>query len=149
METGIIGYPFFLPLLAGHNYCGNREKRAMYKYRILLLTLFTAICISWIKPDNSALKNIRYSNISDTSVCDKVFDGKYVESDHVTQLSMGGASPGQKIKIIIKGKDRDNFPSPPEKLYPGKTVCVKGPVEMQDGQSAIVVKDPGQIIVQQ
>jgi hypothetical protein len=121
----------------------------MYKYGILLFAAFAVISLSWNKSDFSAIKNIQFPNISDTSVCDKVFDGKYTDSNHITFISLGGASPGQKIRIIIKGKDRDNFPSPPEKLYTGKTVCVKGPVEMQDGQPSVVVKDPGQIIVQQ
>ena len=67
----------------------------------------------------------------------------------IQSSALGGASPGQKILILIKEKDRDHFPSPPEKLYTGKTVCVKGPVEMQNGQALVVVKDPGQIIVQQ
>jgi len=120
----------------------------MFKYGILLCTLLAAISLSWNK-SGFAVKNARFPKISDTSVCDKVFDGKYIDSNHITCLNLGGASPGQKIRIIIKGKDRDNFPSPPEKLYTGKTVCVKGPVEVQDSQPSIVVKDPGQIIVQQ
>ena len=121
----------------------------MFKYGILLFTLFAAISLSWNNSDFSALKKTRFPNISDTSVCDKVFDGKYIDSNHITLINLGGASPGQKISIIIKGKDRDNFPSPPEKLYTGKTVCVKGPVETQNGLPSVVVKDPGQIIVQQ
>jgi hypothetical protein len=120
----------------------------MFKYEILLCTLAAAFSLSWNK-SGFAIRDARLPNISDTSVCDKVFDGKYIDSNHVTCLNLGGASPGQKIRIIIKGKDRDNFPSPPEKLYAGKTVCVKGPVELQDSQPSIVVKDPGQIIVQQ
>jgi hypothetical protein len=118
----------------------------MLKYGILLFTLFAAISLSWDKSDFSTKV---FPNISDTTVCDKVFDGKYIDSNHITCLSLGGASPGQKIKVIIKGRDRDNFPSAPEKLYTGKTVCVKGPIEVQDSQPAIIVKDPGQIIVQQ
>ena len=121
----------------------------MFKYGILLFTILAAISLSWNKSGFFVIRDTRFQNISDTSVCDKVFDGKYIDSNHVTCLNLGGASPGQKIRVIIKGKDRDNFPSPPEKLYTGKTVCVKGPVEVQDSQPSIVVKDPGQIIVQQ
>jgi hypothetical protein len=121
----------------------------MYKYGILLFATFAAINLSWNNSDFSTIKNTQLRNISDTSVCDKVFDGKYIDSNHITLISLGGSSPGQKISIVIKGKDRDNFPSPPEKLYTGKTVCVKGPVEMLNGQPSVVVKDPGQIIVQQ
>jgi len=119
----------------------------MFKYAILLV-MGASISLSWNKSP-LAIKNKGFPGIADTSVCDKVFDGKYIDSNHITCISLGGASPGEKIRIIIKGKDRDNFPSPPEKLYTGKTVCVKGPVEIQDNQPSIVVKDPGQIIVQQ
>jgi hypothetical protein len=121
----------------------------MFKYGILLFAVIAATGLSWNKSDFSSYKSTQIPKISDTSVCDKVFDGKYSDSNHITFISLGGASPGQKIRIIIKGKDRDNFPSPPEKLYTGKTICVKGPVEMMDSQPSIVVKDPGQIIVQQ
>ncbi len=121
----------------------------MYKYGILLLTAFAAISLSWNRSESKPIAHAWILNFSDTSVCDKVFDGKYTDSNKVTCISLGGASPGQKITIVIKGSDRNNFPSPPEKLYTGKTVCVKGPVEMQGGQPTVVVKNPGQIVVQQ
>ncbi|HEY2648715.1 MAG TPA: hypothetical protein VGI38_05960 [Puia sp.] len=120
----------------------------MYKYRILIFVLLSVISLSWKQADLFKFGNAATPIISDTSVCDKVLDGKYNAGDQITTLSLGGISPGQ-IRIIIKGKDRDNFPSPPEKLYIGKTVCVKGPVETQDGQLSIVIKDPGQIVIQQ
>jgi hypothetical protein len=120
----------------------------MRKYQILLFALITGILISWIKPLRRGENRI-HPNYSDTSVCDKVFDGKYSETDQLTMISLGGVSPGQKMTILIKGTDRKNFPSPPEKLYTGKTVCVKGPVEMQNGLPSVLVKDPGQIVVQQ
>jgi hypothetical protein len=125
------------------------EIAAMIKYGFLLFASFAAASLSWNKSVSTAGKNVRPATISDTSVCDKVFDGKYIDSSRNTLISLGGASPGQKIMIVIKGKDRNNFPSPPEKLYTGKTVCVKGPVEIQNGQPSVVVKDPGQIVVQQ
>ena len=121
----------------------------MFKYGILLFASFATVSLSWNTSAFSAVQNVRLPNFSDTSVCDKVFDGKYTDSNHITCINLGGASPGQKIRIIIKGKDRNNFPSAPEKMYTGKTVCVKGPVEMQDGMPSVIVKDPGQIIVQQ
>ena len=120
----------------------------MNKYGSLLIFLAVVISLSWKKADLRSVGNALLFISSDTSVCDKVFDGKYNDSNHVTTLNLGGISAGQ-IRIVIKGKDRNNFPSPPEKLYIGKTVCVKGPVEQQDGQLSIVVKDPGQMVVQQ
>src|SRR4051794_24691443 len=113
---------------------------------IIILPLI--ICLSWNKPDFRFTENKSFHGSPDTSVCDKVFDGKFDETSQTTTLNLGGISAGQ-IRILIKGKDRNNFPSPPEKLYLGKTVCVKGPVETHDGQLSIIIKDPGQIVVQQ
>ena len=120
----------------------------MFKY-LFLIALWAPFSLSWNKSPFSAMQNKPFRAVADTSVCDKVFDGKYIDSSHTTCISLGGSSPGEKIRIIIKGKDRDNFPSPPEKLYTGKIVCVKGPVEIQDNHPSIIVKDPGQIVVQQ
>lgn len=61
---------------------------------------------------------------------------------------MGGAYPNQKISVVIKGADRDKFKSAPEELYAGKTICVKGTVEIYKGRPEILVSDPKQIVVQ-
>jgi hypothetical protein len=84
----------------------------------------------------------------DTTVCDKVFDGKFLESAGITFLNLGGAFPDRKISVVIKGADRDKFRTPPGKLYAGKTICVKGFVEIYKGRPEIVASDPQQIVVQ-
>jgi hypothetical protein len=84
----------------------------------------------------------------DTTICDKVFDGKFLESSRITFLNLGGSFPNQKISIVIKGTDRDKFKAPPEKLYTGRTICVKGRVEIYKGRPEIVVTDPGQIVIE-
>jgi hypothetical protein len=81
----------------------------------------------------------------DTTVCDKVFDGKYLEGKQITFLNLGGFYPNQKLSVVIKGSVRGQFPSPPETLYAGKTICVKGPVEFFNGRPEIIVTDPKQI----
>jgi S1/P1 Nuclease len=85
--------------------------------------------------------------LSDTTICDKIYDGKFLESSQITFLNLGGAYPNQKISIVIKGADRDKFKEAPEKLYMGKTICVKGVIELYKGRLEIVVTDPNQIIV--
>ncbi len=84
----------------------------------------------------------------DTTVCDKMVDGKFIESSQITLLNVGGAYPNQKITIIIRGGDRNKFKTAPETLYAGKTICVKGPVEIYKGRPEIVVTDPNQIAIQ-
>jgi hypothetical protein len=88
------------------------------------------------------------THLSDTTICDKVYDGKYLESSQITLLNLGGAYPNQKISVVIKGADRDKFKEAPEKRYAGKTICVKGRVEIFKGRPEVVVTDPDQIVVQ-
>jgi len=85
---------------------------------------------------------------SDTTICEKVFDGKFLESSQITFLNLGGAYPNQKISVVIKGADRDKFKEAPEKLFAGRTICVKGIVEIYKGRPEIVVTEPVQIVVQ-
>jgi hypothetical protein len=85
--------------------------------------------------------------LHDTTICDKVFDAKYLESSQITFLNLGGAYPNQKISIVIKGADRDKFKTAPEKLYAGRTICVKDPIEIYKGRREIVVSDPNQIML--
>jgi hypothetical protein len=84
----------------------------------------------------------------DTTICDKVFDARFLESSQITFLNLGGAYPNQKISVVIKGADRDKFKSPPEKQYAGKTICVKGAVQIYKGRPEILVTDPKQIVLQ-
>jgi len=47
---------------------------------------------------------------------------------------------------VIFGKDREKFGgTPPEKLFDGKFVRVRGKVEEYRGKPQIVVEDPAQI----
>lgn len=84
----------------------------------------------------------------DTSVYEKMHDGKHLKGSQTTLLNLGGAYPNQKITIAIKGADRDKFKSSPETLYASKTICVKGPSEIYKSRPKIVVTDPQQTTIQ-
>lgn len=45
-------------------------------------------------------------NTSDTTICDKVYDGKYLKSSHITFLNVVGAYPNQKFSVVVKGNGR-------------------------------------------
>jgi hypothetical protein len=85
---------------------------------------------------------------ADTTICEKVFDGRYLEGKQITFLNLGGFYPNQKLSIVIKGDVRAKFPSAPEILFAGKTICVRGSIELYNGKPEIVVTDPGQIKLQ-
>ncbi len=116
----------------------------------LLLIITAFLLVSWGRAGHRTTTVINYRNsvIKDTSVCDKMFDGKFLENSQITLLNLGGAYPNQKITVVIKGADRSKFKTPPETLYAGKTICVKGPVQIYRGRPEIVVTDPQQIVVQ-
>jgi len=54
-----------------------------------------------------------------------------------------------KLSVVIKGKDRDKFPTAPEKSFAGKNICVTGVVMEYKGRPEIVVSDPKQIAVKE
>jgi hypothetical protein len=111
-----------------------------------VLIIITLLLISWGRKERVATDYINL--LKDTTVCDKMFDGKFLESSQITLLNLGGAYPNQKITVVIKGADRNKFKTPPESLYLDKTICVKGPVQIYRGRPEIVVTDPQQITIQ-
>jgi hypothetical protein len=126
----------------------------------LVFIIATFILISWSRIEHQVIvfayptlkteSGIAFINpvITDTSVCDKMFDGKFLESSQITLLNLGGAYPNQKMTVVIKGSDRKKFKTPPGTLYVGKTICVKGLIQIYKGRSEIVVTDPQQIVIQ-
>ena len=90
------------------------------------------------------------SNITgDTTVCYKVFGGKFLEGSQITFLNLGAAYPDQKISVVIKGGDRSKFKQAPELIFDQKTICVTGSFQMYKGKPEIIVKNPGQIVVKE
>ena len=121
-----------------------------YWFLKLFLIVITFMLISWgrvVHQPTASIKHI-YQVIKDTSVCDKMFGGKFLESSQITLLNLGGNYPNQKITIVIKGADRNKFKTPPETLFAGKTICVKGPIQIYRGRPEILVSDPQQIVIQ-
>src|SRR5207244_3489720 len=57
----------------------------------------------------------------------------------------GSSISDQIFTAFIWGENRGKFPTPPEKAYSGKKICVTGTISSYRGQPQIVVRDPGQI----
>lgn len=64
-----------------------------------------------------------------------------------TFLNLDQPYPRQIFTAVIWGKDRGGFGSPPETAYRGKRICVTGLVELYGGKPEIIVRNPGQITV--
>ena len=65
-----------------------------------------------------------------------------------TFLDIGADYPSKnRLSITIWGKNRSAFSTPPEKLYEGKTIAVRGKVYLYDGVCNIEVTSPDQITI--
>lgn len=87
------------------------------------------------------------TNDKTTTVCDKVYSTRLIQSSGMVFLNLGGDYPNQKMSVVIKGKDRDKFPVSPEIAYKDKSICVTGVISNYNGKVEIVVTDPEQIKV--
>lgn len=81
------------------------------------------------------------------TICDNVSGGRFLDSSNTkpTLLNMGGVFPNHKLTILINFVDRKNFPTPPEKTYSGKNVCVTGRVIDFKGKPEIIVESPQEL----
>jgi hypothetical protein len=87
----------------------------------------------------------------DRIVCGPVASTAFAEnsSEKHTYLNLGEAYPSiQRFTVLIKFADRENFPSEPEILYQGHTVCVDGVIVSYEGVPHIFVSHPSQIETQ-
>ena len=65
-----------------------------------------------------------------------------------TFLNVGRAYPTpERFTVLIWGSDRAKFPQPPETMYVGHTIHVKGEIVLYKGSAEIVVRDPAHIEV--
>lgn len=65
-----------------------------------------------------------------------------------TFIDIGASYPSDnRVTMTIWGKSRSAFPSSPEGMYNGKTVCVTGEVYLYKGVCNIEVTSPSQIQV--
>jgi hypothetical protein len=65
-----------------------------------------------------------------------------------TFLDIGRPYPDpDRFSVVIWGRDRPNFATPPEQTYRGRTVCVSGLIDTASGSPGIEVTSPTGIIV--
>ena len=67
-----------------------------------------------------------------------------------TFLDLGRTYPDPaRFSVLIWGNQRANFPSAPETLYRGKTICVTGKIVTYQGTLEMEVRTPSQIQINQ
>ena len=91
-------------------------------------TPFAGVCSSGITPAVAATKR----GDEEVTVVGPVVAAHYDanQKDAPTYLELGAPNPDPKsLSIVVLGADRSNFPTPPETLYNGKTICVVGVVQ--------------------
>jgi hypothetical protein len=65
-----------------------------------------------------------------------------------TFLDVGRPYPDpDRFSVVIWGRDRPNFASPPEQAYRGRTVCVSGLIDTAAGSAGIEVTSPEAIVL--
>lgn len=62
-----------------------------------------------------------------------------------TFLNLGSAYPNPDFTAVIWGEYRGRFEAPPEDLYDGRRICVRGRVERHEGTPQVEVRWPEQI----
>jgi len=107
---------------------------------VLMISSFSLSAQS-ITPDEAAKR------VGDTvSVCGKIFGGKYFDGK-ITLLNMGAAFPKSPLTIVVDEVNRKNFSSPPEELYKGKDVCIRGLVKEYKGKPQIFIIKEEDVVV--
>jgi len=65
-----------------------------------------------------------------------------------TFLNVGRAFPNpNRFTVVIWGRNRDRFPAPPENLYRGEYICVRGRIRLFEGVPETFLSSPGNIEV--
>ena len=83
------------------------------------------------------------------TVCGEVVSCNYAAQSRgkPTFLNLDKPYPTQLFTIVIWGSDRNKFKDPPEVVYKGKKICVKGMIETFRGKPQIIVNDPSQLFI--
>jgi hypothetical protein len=64
-----------------------------------------------------------------------------------TFLDIGKSYPDPtRFTVVIWGRDRANFPNPPDQAYRSRQVCVTGLVDTAMGSPGIEIRSPGGIV---
>ena len=83
-----------------------------------------------------------------TTICGPVVSTHFASTSdgQPTFLNMGEDYPSNaRFVVLIWGEDRERFPSPPEDLYSGQSICVTGEVEIYEGVYEIEATTPTSI----
>src|SRR5437763_14849013 len=75
------------------------------------------------------------------AVCGQVASATYAARSRgrPTFLNLDRPYPNQIFTVLIWGDNRGKFPTPPEKAYSGKKICVTGTISSYRGQPQIIV----------
>lgn len=83
------------------------------------------------------------------TVCGRVASAHYAASSRgqPTFLNLNKPYPHHVFTVVIWGRDRSKFPTPPESAFRNKDICVTGLITEYQGVPQIVVNEPSQIRV--
>lgn len=82
------------------------------------------------------------------SVCGPVLGAAYASTSEgqPTFLNIGENFPDEnRFSVVIWGDARENFSTPPETAYLGKTICIHGEISQFEGVVQVTVEFPTQI----
>jgi hypothetical protein len=79
------------------------------------------------------------------TICDKVYNGKFISASNTTVLYLGGDYPNQAFTVVINGAGRGKFKGRPEVDDKGKDFTVTGKLINYQGKPAIVISRPAQL----
>jgi hypothetical protein len=79
------------------------------------------------------------------TICDKVYNGKFISASNTTVLYLGGDYPNQALTVVISGAGRGKFKGRPEVDDKGKDFTVTGKLINYQGKPGIVISRPAQL----
>ncbi len=97
-------------------------------------------------PRVSALEAGAYVG-QDAVVCGRVVNTVFAQATggQPTYLNLERAYPDQPFDVVVWGRDRGRFATPPEVLYFGREICAAGRVTTHQGVPRIEARGPEQI----
>ena len=129
---------------------GHRQSLLVFLLLTVLLASQLITSVSYAQEisitANDAAKHIGEMQ----TVCGMVASSKFASQSkkQPTFINLDQPYPNQIFTIVIWGSDRSKFPEPPEDLYMGKKVCVKGMIKSYKGKPEVIVNDPSQITIE-
>ncbi|WP_207425501.1 hypothetical protein [Pedobacter sp. SYSU D00535] len=118
------------------------------KFTALLLGLSLCLQLDALSQTKVAAQDVKNHIDDSITVCEKVFEARFLERSQQTILNMGGNFPNHLFTVVIKGKDRGNFRYKPEEQFKDKKICITGRVGLYAGLPQITITGPSQIKVE-